>query len=90
MAAELRVTELGEEKRCKRCLDWWPNDDEFFSRRDRRDYCRACAQEVPQMTDEQRRRANAKRQAERLDPVRGDEVRARARAAYARRKTRAA
>ena len=39
--------ELGPQKRCPRCQEWWPADAEFFHRRTAsRDglqpYCRAC------------------------------------------------
>ena len=45
-----RVTELGTEKHCSRCDEWWPADLEFFfsdpKRRDGLFYCcKACYRE---------------------------------------------
>lgn len=43
-----RAASYGEtEKRCSRCLDWWPNDLEFYHRDARQKdglttWCRAC------------------------------------------------
>lgn len=47
MARESIHTELGEELECTRCREFWPADDEFFSRTsDNRDgfksWCKAC------------------------------------------------
>ena len=44
------VTELGEEKRCTRCGDYWPADGEFFghqpnNRNGLSSQCRACLAE---------------------------------------------
>ena len=38
-------------KRCAKCLDWWPNDDEFYHRSGRtwRTTCKACHNERQQI-----------------------------------------
>lgn len=45
-ASQTRITELGEEKRCTLCGDFWPADEEFFYRRADSgrltSWCRAC------------------------------------------------
>ena len=47
---QTKKTELGIEKRCSKCHEYWPADSEFFMRRkDSKDgldgYCKACRQE---------------------------------------------
>lgn len=47
---KLREGELGLEKLCAACNEWWPADDEFFSpdvggAGGRYNYCKACAAE---------------------------------------------
>ena len=41
-----RVTELGTERYCRGCDEWWPEDEEFFGITHRPDgwhtWCRAC------------------------------------------------
>ncbi len=50
--ATLRETELGIEKRCPRCTDWWPLDETFWFRYLKRgrpawsSQCRACCNET--------------------------------------------
>lgn len=41
---ELQVTELGVERRCRKCREWWPLDAEFYHRRPGgyEADCRAC------------------------------------------------
>lgn len=56
-----RVTELGAEKKCVRCGEWWPADREFFyADRKRPDghfsTCRACRADIQR---ESRRKAKA-------------------------------
>lgn len=47
----LKTTELGVERRCPRCRQWWPEDDEFWLRITARgrstwfSWCRACKAE---------------------------------------------
>ena len=67
--------ELGDQKRCTQCLEWWPRDAEFFFRATREadgfnPWCKACWYEwrrrsgVPErhfLTDEQRKAASRKR-----------------------------
>lgn len=39
-----RTTELGTERYCRRCHEWWPEDDEFWNGVGGRYVkCRACA-----------------------------------------------
>jgi len=44
-----KITEIGVEKICNRCNEWWPADDEFFHQGDSRDglasWCKACISE---------------------------------------------
>ena len=44
------MTDLGEEKRCARCGEYWPADEEFFAacrnnKSGLHSYCRACCTE---------------------------------------------
>lgn len=52
------ITELGKEKRCYRCGDYWPADREFFYYRNGKphDMCRACENEYN--AEYRRRRKN--------------------------------
>ena len=45
--ANKKTTELGTEKRCCRCTEFFPMDDEFFYRRGSgfHSYCKACVKE---------------------------------------------
>lgn len=52
--------ELGEQKRCPRCLDWWPVEDDFYKRRPNgrpQSWCRACYNEARYDRHPARRRA---------------------------------
>lgn len=46
----IMTTDLGEEKRCARCGEYWPADEEFFAicknnKGGLHSYCRACCTE---------------------------------------------
>ena len=63
MNAARITTELGTERRCTRCGDWWPEDADFFpARADRRgaflSWCRACTYERRTHYDHRRRTAS--------------------------------
>jgi hypothetical protein len=58
----LTVTELGTERRCNACSDWWPLDGEFFHRNPKGvggflGTCRACFSERRRRRDMTRRSA---------------------------------
>jgi len=55
----LRVTELGVERQCNACREWWPLDDEFFYRRlsGYQGRCKACVNEARPVGDHHRERA---------------------------------
>jgi hypothetical protein len=42
--------EIGLERQCQRCLDWWPKDEEFFFFQDGnvQGHCKACCAELRQ------------------------------------------
>jgi len=64
-----RITELGVEKRCTRCGDWWPADEEFFpknrvrTKRGLSPWCKAC------FTEYHRERRGSKRIYRLPDPI---------------------
>ena len=43
----IQITELGKEKECARCHEFWPADNEFFHKRGTglHSYCKACVTE---------------------------------------------
>ena len=50
MHSNIMTTDLGEEKRCARCGEYWPADEEFFAacknnKSGLHSYCRACCTE---------------------------------------------
>jgi len=49
LPANLAITELGIEKRCGRCKEWWPVDAEFWSSKANGQlyaWCRGCFAEI--------------------------------------------
>ncbi|BEH14293.1 hypothetical protein [Marinobacter shengliensis] len=49
MAPKTITTELGTERRCTKCGDYWPDDAEFFYTRRGRSHqpCKACYAQLP-------------------------------------------
>ncbi|KMQ74026.1 hypothetical protein [Marinobacter subterrani] len=49
MAQRIRVTELGQERQCTKCGDYWPDDAEFYYRKNGRSAqpCKACYAQLP-------------------------------------------
>jgi len=49
MAPKTKITELGTERRCTKCGDYWPDDAEFFytSRGKTQQPCKACYAQLP-------------------------------------------
>lgn len=45
MVANVRLTELGRERRCTKCGEYWPEDSEFFYVTNRSDQNRPCVQQ---------------------------------------------
>ena len=65
--AEIRDTELGQEKKCTRCGEWWPNDLEFFPRCARNKggldtFCRACRTDAIRNAPSRKKRSTMKRE----------------------------
>lgn len=58
MKAGRKMTEIGPERRCSKCLEYWPDDAEFFYTKKRKTQqpCKACYSELP---SRQARRAQA-------------------------------
>ncbi len=49
MAQRFRATELGRERKCTKCGDYWPDDAEFFylSKGKTQQPCKACYAQLP-------------------------------------------
>lgn len=49
MAQRFRATELGRERQCTKCGDYWPDDAEFFylSKGKTQQPCKACYAQLP-------------------------------------------
>ncbi|SES15230.1 hypothetical protein SAMN04487958_10814 [Vreelandella subterranea] len=49
MSKWTQITELGQERLCSKCNDWWPDDPEFFyqSNGKSRQPCKACYEQLP-------------------------------------------
>lgn len=58
MTQRTRITELGQERCCSKCGEWWPDDTEFFFRTRGRTCspCKACYYELPSVVAKEQRR----------------------------------
>lgn len=47
--APIEITEIGPQKLCTKCDEWWPNDAEFFYLSKGRTIqpCKACYEQLP-------------------------------------------
>lgn len=61
MTKASRITELGRERCCSRCGEWWPDDREFYymSRGKTVPPCKACYAELPSVLAKRDRRRQA-------------------------------
>ena len=91
--------DTGLEGRCDYCREWWPLEDDFWRLGRSFRKCRACTNDEQRVYDQQRRahiyrspeamarkraQDNARKAAERRDPVKGDRMRERQREAQRR------
>lgn len=58
MSKRVRFSELGPERCCSKCGDWWPDDAEFYyqSNGKSRQPCKACYAELPSVVAKAERR----------------------------------
>ncbi|MEQ4538046.1 MAG: hypothetical protein ABN479_03785 [Billgrantia sp.] len=61
MNARLANTEIGPQRLCSKCNEWWPDDAEFFyqSNGKSRQPCKACYAELPSVIAKEERRRTA-------------------------------
>ncbi len=56
-----KFTQLGRERRCSKCDEWWPDDAEFYYRSNgkSRQPCKACYAQLPSVIAKEERRKAA-------------------------------
>lgn len=59
MKQQFRETELGRERLCNKCRDYWPDDSEFFylSKGEPAQPCKACYHQLPSVIAKRERAA---------------------------------
>ncbi len=62
MRQSLAITEIGPERCCNKCGDWWPDDAEFFfmDKGKTRQPCKACYYQLPSVIAKRERRLAAR------------------------------
>lgn len=68
--APLAMTEIGPQRMCRKCGDWWPDDAEFFflSKGKPRQPCKACYAELPSVIAKAERAKCAAKKAQQVAP----------------------
>jgi hypothetical protein len=58
MTLRTAITEIGPQRQCSKCGDWWPDDAEFYfmANGKLRQPCKACYYELPSVIAKQQRR----------------------------------